>query len=169
MNLAIRGIDGKIEQGDTFHNDRFPDLKADFILANPPFHMDDWGSEAPSQRQAPGVWPAARRQRGPRAHPLCIRTRSTMSTPHYARYFAFELSRIGGAGTERLSRSLFNACVDLNPHQMEAALFAVRSPISRGVLLADEVGHGKTIEAGLIPCQFPAEKRRPATPNTTWG
>ena len=45
MNLAIRGIDGKIEQGDTFHNDRFPDLKADFILANPPFNMKDWGGE----------------------------------------------------------------------------------------------------------------------------
>lgn len=45
MNLAIRGIDGKIEQGDTFHNDRFPDLKADFILANPPFNMKDWGGD----------------------------------------------------------------------------------------------------------------------------
>jgi len=45
MNLAIRGIDGRIEQGDTFHNDLFPDLKADFILANPPFNMKDWGGE----------------------------------------------------------------------------------------------------------------------------
>jgi type I restriction enzyme M protein len=45
MNLAIRGIDGKIEQGDTFHNDRFPDLKADYILANPPFNMKEWGGE----------------------------------------------------------------------------------------------------------------------------
>jgi len=45
MNLAIRGIEGKIEQGDTFHNDRFPDLKADFILANPPFNMKEWGGE----------------------------------------------------------------------------------------------------------------------------
>ncbi|MBC7348466.1 MAG: SAM-dependent DNA methyltransferase [Candidatus Aminicenantes bacterium] len=45
MNLAIRGIDGKIEQGDTFHNDRFPDLRADFILANPPFNMKEWGGE----------------------------------------------------------------------------------------------------------------------------
>ncbi|HSW10813.1 MAG TPA: class I SAM-dependent DNA methyltransferase [Bacillota bacterium] len=45
MNLAIRGIDGRIEQGDTFHNDRFPDLKADFILANPPFNVSDWGGE----------------------------------------------------------------------------------------------------------------------------
>src|SRR5690348_2014268 len=42
MNLAIRGIDGLIAHGDTFHNDRHPDLKADFILANPPFHVSDW-------------------------------------------------------------------------------------------------------------------------------
>jgi type I restriction enzyme M protein len=45
MNLAIRGIDGQIEQGDTFHNDRHPDLKADYILANPPFNVSDWGGE----------------------------------------------------------------------------------------------------------------------------
>ncbi|GAB4175624.1 MAG: class I SAM-dependent DNA methyltransferase [Wenzhouxiangellaceae bacterium] len=45
MNLAIRGIDGQIAHGDTFHNDRFPDLKADFILANPPFNISDWGGE----------------------------------------------------------------------------------------------------------------------------
>jgi len=45
MNLAIRGIDGQIAQGDTFHDDRFPDLKADYILANPPFNVSDWGGE----------------------------------------------------------------------------------------------------------------------------
>jgi len=45
MNLAIRGIDGKIEQGDTFLNDRFPDLRADYILANPPFNMKNWGRD----------------------------------------------------------------------------------------------------------------------------
>ena len=45
MNLAIRGIDGRIEQGDSFLNDRFPDLKADYILANPPFNMESWGGE----------------------------------------------------------------------------------------------------------------------------
>ncbi|MCP9469510.1 MAG: SAM-dependent methyltransferase [Nitrospira sp.] len=45
MNLAIRGIEGQIAHGDTFHNDRFPDLKADFILANPPFNVSDWGGE----------------------------------------------------------------------------------------------------------------------------
>ena len=45
MNLAIRGIDGQIGHGDTFHNDRHPDLKADFILANPPFNISDWGGD----------------------------------------------------------------------------------------------------------------------------
>jgi type I restriction enzyme M protein len=45
MNLAIRGIDGQIAHGDAFHNDRHPDLKADFILANPPFNVSDWGGE----------------------------------------------------------------------------------------------------------------------------
>jgi type I restriction enzyme M protein len=45
MNLAIRGIDGQIAHGDTFHADKFPDLKADFILANPPFNVSDWGGE----------------------------------------------------------------------------------------------------------------------------
>ena len=42
MNVAIRGIDGRIAHGDSFHNDRHPDLKADFILANPPFNVSDW-------------------------------------------------------------------------------------------------------------------------------
>src|SRR3989454_5197807 len=45
MNLAIRGIDGQIAHGDTFHNDRHSDLKADFILANPPFNVSDWRGE----------------------------------------------------------------------------------------------------------------------------
>ncbi|MDF1500851.1 MAG: class I SAM-dependent DNA methyltransferase [Anaerolineales bacterium] len=45
MNLAIRGIDGQIAHGDTFHNDQHPDLKADYILANPPFNISDWGGE----------------------------------------------------------------------------------------------------------------------------
>jgi len=45
MNLAIRGIGGQVAHGDTFHADKFPDLKADFILANPPFNVSDWGGE----------------------------------------------------------------------------------------------------------------------------
>ena len=51
MNLAIRGIEGQIAHGDTFHNDRHPDLKADFILANPPFNVSDWGGERLTEDQ----------------------------------------------------------------------------------------------------------------------
>ena len=83
-----------------------------------------------------------------------------MITDYHAKYYAHELSRVGGSGVDRLGRALVDACVDLNPHQIEAALFALRSPISKGVLLADEVGLGKTIEAGLVLCQYWAEKRR---------
>lgn len=81
-------------------------------------------------------------------------------TKFHAKYFAYELTRAGGKGVDRLGRALFDACVDLNPHQIEAALFALRSPLSKGVLLADEVGLGKTIEAGLVICQSWAENRR---------
>ncbi|MBI4528431.1 MAG: DEAD/DEAH box helicase family protein [Deltaproteobacteria bacterium] len=56
--------------------------------------------------------------------------------------------------------SLFDAAVDLNPHQIEAALFALHSPLSKGVILADEVGLGKTIEAGIVLCQLWAERKR---------
>jgi superfamily II DNA/RNA helicase len=81
-------------------------------------------------------------------------------TKFHSKYFAHELTRAGGKGVDRLGRALFDACVDLNPHQIEAALFALRSPLSKGVLLADEVGLGKTIEAGLVICQSWAENRR---------
>ena len=84
-----------------------------------------------------------------------------MSTPYHARYFAHQLTQKRlGADVNRLSMSLFDACVDLNPHQIDAALFALRSPLSKGVLLADEVGLGKTIEAGLVLCQLWAERSR---------
>ncbi|MBT4091426.1 MAG: DEAD/DEAH box helicase [Deltaproteobacteria bacterium] len=81
-------------------------------------------------------------------------------TKFHSKYFAHELTRAGGKGVDRLGRALFDACVDLNPHQIEAALFALRSPLSKGVLLADEVGLGKTIEAGLVICQSWAENCR---------
>lgn len=83
-----------------------------------------------------------------------------MTTAYHAKLYAHELTRRGVDGVERISQSLFDACVDLNPHQVEAALFAIRSPISKGALLADEVGLGKTIEAGLVLTQYWAEKRR---------
>ena len=61
---------------------------------------------------------------------------------------------------DRLSQSIFNAQIDLNPHQVEAALFAFKSPLSGGVILADEVGLGKTIEAGLVLTQYWSERKR---------
>ena len=51
---------------------------------------------------------------------------------------------------EKLNNSIRSANIDLNPHQVDAAIFAFKSPLSRGAILADEVGLGKTIEAGLI-------------------
>ena len=84
-----------------------------------------------------------------------------MSTPYHAKYFAHDLTRQAQpGGVDRLSMALFDACVDLNPHQIEAAMFALRSPLSKGVVLADEVGLGKTIEAGLVLCQHWAERKR---------
>jgi adenine-specific DNA-methyltransferase len=73
-----------------------------------------------------------------------------MSTPYHSLYWSTLLTLRAPAGSiNRLSQSLATARVDLNPHQVDAALFAVRSPISKGVILADEVGLGKTIESDL--------------------
>jgi hypothetical protein len=76
-------------------------------------------------------------------------------TRYHAKYYAslLTLKSIGG-DLDSLSQSLLNAAVDINPHQIEAALFAFKSPLSKGVILADEVGLGKTIEAGLVLCQY---------------
>lgn len=81
-------------------------------------------------------------------------------TNYHAKYYAHELIRQSVDGVDRLSQSLFDARVDLNPHQIHAALFALNNPLSRGVVLADEVGLGKTIEAGLVLSQYWAERRR---------
>ena len=62
-----------------------------------------------------------------------------MSTAYHAQYWAYALTVRGATDTvDNLTRALSNARVDLNPHQVDAALFAVRSPLSRGVILADE-------------------------------
>ncbi|RVM25382.1 DEAD/DEAH box helicase [Sinorhizobium meliloti] len=82
-------------------------------------------------------------------------------TPYHARLFAHELSkRHSVADAEKLAAALLDARVDLNPHQVEAALFAFKSPLSKGAILADEVGLGKTIEAGLVLAQKWTEGRR---------
>src|SRR5260370_15339508 len=82
-------------------------------------------------------------------------------TPYHAKYFAHELTRrYPSDSAEKLAGAVASAQVDLNPHQVDAALFAFRSPLSKGALLADEVGLGKTIEAGLVLSQKWAERRR---------
>jgi SNF2 family DNA or RNA helicase len=97
-------------------------------------------------------------------------------TAYHARYFAHELTkRSSSASIDSLTAALADAQVDLNPHQVEAALFAFRSPLSRGAILADEVGLGKTIEAGILLSQRWAERRRrllvicPANLRKQWG
>ncbi len=75
-------------------------------------------------------------------------------TDYHAKYYAHELTkRCSSDSLEKLAASLADAQVDLNPHQVDAALFAFRSPLSRGAILADEVGLGKTIEAGIVLSQ----------------
>lgn len=82
-------------------------------------------------------------------------------TDYHAKYFAYELTkRCPSDSLEKLAGALVDAQVDLNPHQIEAALFAFRSPLSKGAILADEVGLGKTIEAGLVLSQKWAERKR---------
>ncbi|GAK72616.1 putative helicase [Agrobacterium rubi TR3 = NBRC 13261] len=77
-----------------------------------------------------------------------------MTTDYHAKLYAHELSRRHSvADARKLAAALLDAQVDLNPHQVEAALFAFKSPLSKGAILADEVGLGKTIEAGLVIAQ----------------
>jgi len=98
-----------------------------------------------------------------------------VSTSYHSRYWA-ELLTLDSPTDDpsSLARSIANSRLDLNPHQVEAAHFALRSPLSQGAILADEVGLGKTIEAGLVIAQRWAERRRrillvvPASLRTQW-
>ena len=86
---------------------------------------------------------------------------SALLTPYQSQYVAWQLSRrMAGDSADLLASTLVDAQVDLNPHQVDAALFAFESPLSKGVILADEVGLGKTIEAGLVIAQRWAERKR---------
>ncbi len=96
-------------------------------------------------------------------------------TDYHAKYIAHQLTRrCPPDSVEKLAAALVDAQVDLNPHQIDAALFAFRSPLSKGALLADEVGLGKTIEAGLVLSQKWAERKRrilvivPSNLRTQW-
>lgn len=82
-------------------------------------------------------------------------------TDFHAKYYANVLFHsASGSRLEQLTGTLSDAQVDLNPHQIEAALFALRSPFSKGVIMGDEVGLGKTIEALIVMAQKWAEERR---------
>ncbi len=82
-------------------------------------------------------------------------------TPYRAKYIAYELTRRFPSGSsEKFNVALMDAQVDLNPHQVEAALFAFKSPLSKGAILADEVGLGNTIEAVILLSQLWAERRK---------
>jgi superfamily II DNA/RNA helicase len=82
-------------------------------------------------------------------------------TPYHAKYYAYELTRRYSSNSlQKFTASLADAQVDLNPHQVDAALFAFHSPLSKGAVLADEVGLGKTIEAGIVISQKWAERKR---------
>jgi ERCC4-related helicase len=85
----------------------------------------------------------------------------SLITDYHAKYYAWELGKRHPIdSTEKFAGAVANAQVDLNPHQVDAALFAFKSPLSKGAILADEVGLGKTIEAGLVLSQKWAEKKR---------
>ncbi|WP_252178249.1 SNF2-related protein [Endozoicomonas sp. 4G] len=96
-----------------------------------------------------------------------------MYTDYQAGYLAHWLT-LEGKAEETLTQAIASAKVDMNPHQVQAALFALESPLSQGVILADEVGLGKTIEASLVLSQNWAEHRRklllivPATLRKQW-
>ncbi|MEO1592244.1 MAG: DEAD/DEAH box helicase, partial [Cyanobacteria bacterium J06632_22] len=82
-------------------------------------------------------------------------------TNYHAKLFASELLRRCPADSiERITAALMGSQVDLNPHQVDAALFALSSPLTRGAILADEVGLGKTVEAGIVLSQRWAERKR---------
>lgn len=82
-------------------------------------------------------------------------------TNYQAKFLSHELTRqLPANSLGKFTASLQDAQVDLNPHQIDAALFAFQSPLSQGAILADEVGLGKTIEAGIILSQQWAERKR---------
>ncbi|GAB1535325.1 hypothetical protein ADMFC3_09560 [Geovibrio sp. ADMFC3] len=82
-------------------------------------------------------------------------------TDYHAKYFAHELTKqLASGDPEKLAATLIDAQVEIKPHQVDTTLFAFKSPFSKGALLADEVGLGKTIEDGLVISQKWAERKR---------
>jgi SNF2 family DNA or RNA helicase len=83
----------------------------------------------------------------------------TAYTPYHSLYLANRIT-LEGVSDDAFAKSLSTARVEMNPHQVDAALFALQPPIPRGAILADEVGLGKTIEASLVIAQRWAERKR---------
>ena len=78
---------------------------------------------------------------------------------YQAKFYAHELDRSYASDhVGRLAGLLFDAQVEPKPHQVDAALFALQTPFTKGVILADEVGLGKTIEAGIVISQYWAQR-----------
>jgi excisionase family DNA binding protein len=115
-----------------------------------------WMQHKPSARMA--VVPEDRQGSEPE-RPAEDTFSNAIYTPQQGTFFAHRLT-LEGVGEDSLAQSLSTARVDMNPHQVDAALFALSSPLSKGALLADEVGLGKTIEASLVIAQRWAERRR---------
>lgn len=78
-------------------------------------------------------------------------------TPYHAKFYAYDILR---KNRTDIATILFNAKLQMNPHQVIVAQFALKSSLSKGVILADEIGLDKTIEAGLILAQLRAERKR---------
>lgn len=99
-----------------------------------------------------------------------------ISSDYQAKYIAHELERVyANDDVAKLSGLMFDAQIMPAPHQIDAALFALDSPNTRGVIMADEVGLGKTIEAGIVIMQYWAERKRkilivaPSSLRQQWG
>ncbi|MDP9801024.1 SNF2 family DNA or RNA helicase [Arcanobacterium wilhelmae] len=84
-----------------------------------------------------------------------------ITNDYQAKYFANQLERsYANDHVGKLAGLLFDAQVEPKPHQIDAALFALQTPYMKGIILADEVGLGKTIEAGIVISQYWAERKR---------
>ena len=84
-----------------------------------------------------------------------------INTPYQSKYIVHELERVyANDDVAKLSGLMFDAQIMPTPHQIDAALFALNSPNARGIIMADEVGLGKTIEAGIVIMQYWAERKR---------
>src|SRR6266849_5011440 len=115
---------------------------------------------ASSSRRVHRLAQVARRARSPSLDAVRLGFGPRQLTRFHERVLAEELTLCNGDGAQRLAPALCEARVDLNPHQVEAAAFALDSLARGGCVLADEVGLGKTIEAGIVIAQLLAEGSR---------